>query len=445
MGRSRTKVGAGLPHGDVIVAVCGAIVAITCAASMDSTTEPVVASARPPPAEAAPVARVPAAASRPAPPPTQFQAPSASPAEPAPPPSHVELPHLRSALAALASGTATESVRVAWLGDSHTYADFWPHRLRQALQQKYGAGGPGYVLLGIKPYRHGQVRVKLEGKWRREPSSPSSGAKQLDGIFGLAGQRAVPLSADATASAELFHGKAEQRLRWTLLYRLPAGAALSVQVGTSASKRLTSGSAASGSPILRHTLESDATQRFTVRGAGGAPEVYGVVIETVTPGVVVDSLGVNGARAGTALVWDAPSFGAELSARRPALVVLAYGTNEAASALTGARVTQQLQALVKRVRDAVPGADCVLIGPTDMAEEGGGSRPRVAEIDAAVAAGARNASCGFVSAYGLMGGEGAFSRWQAESPALASTDRVHLTAKGYDKLGDLVLERLALP
>ncbi|MCA9600528.1 MAG: hypothetical protein KC417_00810, partial [Myxococcales bacterium] len=51
-------------------------------------------------------------------------------------------------------------------------------------------------------------------------------------------------------------------------------------------------------------------------------------MEGEEPGVVVDALGVNGARAKNQLWWDDASFRAELAKRDPALVALAYGTNE---------------------------------------------------------------------------------------------------------------------
>ncbi len=331
------------------------------------------------------------------------------------------------------------------MGDSHTFADFWPHAVRRQLQKKYGAGGPGYLLLGVKPYRNDLARIRVEGKWRREPRSPSKGAKQLDGIFGLAGQRSVPVSADAAASVELLKGKLRGRVGWTLHYRLPGNAALKVELSDGSKARLTRGSPAAGSPILRHRLESDASAKLTVRAASGLPELFGVVVESVQPGVVVDNLGINGARAGTPLVWDETSHVAEIAARKPSLVIMAYGTNEAASALSADRVVGHFRKLTARVKRAAPHADCLFIGPTDMADDAGGSRPRVLEIDAAVERAAAEAGCGFISAFRAMGGEGSFAAWMKETPPLGSPDRIHLTPKGYARLGDEVFRRLALP
>ncbi|HMR04987.1 MAG TPA: GDSL-type esterase/lipase family protein [Polyangiaceae bacterium] len=433
---------------DMVVAALGALVAVTCAAGMrpSQRSEEVV----PPPqvvpnpeaAQAQEPAKIEASSS-----PGAVAASASASASPSVSagPRRVRLAKLRAALAALASSERKEHVRILWLGDSHTYADFWTHAVRQALQNKYGAAGPGYLLLGVKPYRNDLAQVRVEGKWRREPASPSSGAKQADGVFGLAGQRSVPISADAKATVQLSGKSVSGRVRWTLHYRLPGTASIEVQLDGSPKSRLSSGKSVPGSSILRQTFESDAGAKLSVRAASGSPEFFGVAVESVTPGVVLDNLGINGARAGTPLAWDEQSHIAELAARAPALVVLAYGTNEAASALSAERVVGHFTRLMARVRQAAPDADCVFVGPTDMADENGGSRPRVVEIDAAVARAAQETGCGFVSAFEAMGGEGSFARWMQESPPLGSPDRIHLTPKGYATLGKAVLQRLGLP
>jgi lysophospholipase L1-like esterase len=427
---------------DLVVAGFGALVAVTCAAGMRPKAAGVPDAAPehvPAPVSAASVVEpTHATASPPA------SGPSAAPERPTQP-KRVRLPRLAAALSALSAKERELPVRILWLGDSHTYADFWPHAVRQTLQRKYGAGGPGYVLLGVKPYRNDLARVRVEGKWRREPVSPSSGAKQADGIFGLAGQRSVPISADARTSVELLGKSVTDRVRWTLHYRLVGSASLEVELEGSPKTRLSTGKSVPGSPILRQSFESEASARLSVRAASGSPELYGVVIERVAPGVVIDNLGINGARAGTPLAWDEPSHIAEIAARAPTLVVLAYGTNEAASALSSDRVVGHFKKLHARVRQAAPDADCLFIGPADMADENGGSRPRVAEIDGAVARAAADTGCGFVSVFEAMGGEGGFARWMRASPPLGSPDRIHLTPQGYAELGKAVLARLSLP
>ena len=53
------------------------------------------------------------------------------------------------------------------------------------------------------------------------------------------------------------------------------------------------------------------------------------------PGVTWESIGINGAEAPLILKWDQSLFSQYLKDNSPALIVLAYGTNEAASSCMG--------------------------------------------------------------------------------------------------------------
>src|SRR5262249_6028836 len=65
-----------------------------------------------------------------------------------------ELARFYAALRSLEKHTRAEHVRVVWLGDSHGAADYWSGALRTALQKRFGNGGPGFVHIGYRGYRH---------------------------------------------------------------------------------------------------------------------------------------------------------------------------------------------------------------------------------------------------------------------------------------------------
>ena len=346
------------------------------------------------------------------------------------------LPKFFAALAQLSAGKR-ERVRVLWLGDSHTAADFLPHAVRRPLQSRFGNGGPGFVSIGLDKYRHGALLVKSEGKWRREPQSPASGSRQKDGVFGLSGIRAVPESLDAKTKIELLSGAVAGPARWEIVFRASGDARAVARLHSGEEHRLDAGPG-----IRRVRFDSPPRATVTVRSVRGAPEFFGAFVESKSGGVVVDTLGINGARVSTALAWDASAFGEELRARAPELVVFAYGTNEAASKLRADRYVTQLETLVRRVRDARPGVDCLILGPPDMADSDGASVPRVPELDAAAKRAAESAGCAHFSLFEAMGGDGSMARWVAETPALAAPDRVHLTPHGYEKLGGALAQAI---
>ncbi|HEX2673294.1 MAG TPA: hypothetical protein VHM25_20575, partial [Polyangiaceae bacterium] len=130
------------------------------------------------------------------------------------------MPRFFRDLAGLEAGTRREMVRIFWLGDSHTAADYLTGALRARLEKRFGVGGPGFVRVGLKPYRHTQVRWACDGPWKIEPVPPPRRTLFDDGVFGLGGMRALPDGAPAQAAFELSPGSARGRLHWQLSFSL---------------------------------------------------------------------------------------------------------------------------------------------------------------------------------------------------------------------------------
>jgi lysophospholipase L1-like esterase len=169
---------------------------------------------------------------------------------------------------------------------------------------------------------------------------------------------------------------------------------------------------------------------------GGQAQLCGVTIETdpaAHPGVVLDTLGINGARLTTPLAWDEAAWVAELGRRPPALVILEYGTNECGDTVVDpARYLANLRALVGRVRKASPACDCAVLAPTDRAD----TPDRTPQVRDALRDAAQATGCMFWDTYTVMGGKGAIAAWREETPPRAAPDGVHLLARGYRELGE---------
>jgi lysophospholipase L1-like esterase len=350
------------------------------------------------------------------------------------------LAHFYDALSGLAARSRGQNVRVVWLGDSHTQADGWTHALRVSLQERFGKGGPGFVHLGWteKKYRHRAATVRVHGSFRIEPSTLVSARKYDDGILGLGGVRMKPVEGSPRAVVSVDAGQLPGKGRWDVAFRMrDAGDALSLSMAGGRSVTVTGRDADAGRPeAIRHVeLESAGPGgSLEVAVAAGAPELMGVVVESAEPGVVVDTLGLNGARYLSALAYDETSWVSELSRRSPDLVIMAYGSNESSDPkIDPARHGALVDKLVARVRAAAPGADCLVFGPIDR----GGRRyeQAVEVLNEGQREAARRLGCAFWSGQTAMGGKGSMLRWEAESPALAQADLLHLTMKGYERLG----------
>jgi lysophospholipase L1-like esterase len=129
-----------------------------------------------------------------------------------------------------------------------------------------------------------------------------------------------------------------------------------------------------------------------------------------------------------------------LQRRAPELVLLAYGTNETTDRGQPIELyAEELAQVLTRVRHALPNASCVLVGPGDFPkeEEDGDyrTRPRLLEIIRVQRRLAPKFGCGFWDAYAFMGGEGSMAEWVRANPRLGAADHIHLTARGYVRMG----------
>ncbi len=367
------------------------------------------------------------------------------PPEPAPPTptGPPELARFHAALKELEAGTRKTHVRVAWLGDSHGQADFWSGALRDALQKRFGKAGPGFVHIGWKNYRHDGVRISVENKWKVKPKAPAAPSKSEDGVFGLGGILTSSFAGVGRAYVNVSDEQLEGKLTWDLCYRLESKEEQFQVTLDSGVKKLVS--VGKNEPVnqIQHLLFNTAGRdRITVSPTRGTPEFCGVVIErdpAERTGVVVDTLGINGARLSTPLGWNEAAFGAELVRRNPSLVILEYGTNESGDAqVDPAKYTKRVGQLMERIRKFVPEIDCLVLAPTDRTE----TRERTPRVRDAIQQGALEAKCSFWDTYAIMGGAGSIRAWSQEANPRASKDGVHLTQRGYRELGEALAKHV---
>ena len=134
----------------------------------------------------------------------------------------------------------------------------------------------------------------------------------------------------------------------------------------------------------------------------GSPELCGVVIETDSqkqPGVVLDTIGINGARYATALAWNEAAWGAEFARRNPELVILEYGTNELSDGGTQPSVfTKHLDKLVARLRGYRADVSCLVLAPTDRLDREEIEPALVSALEAE----AKSLGCGFWNTFDAM-------------------------------------------
>ena len=332
--------------------------------------------------------------------------------------------------------------RMAVWGASHVAGEYFTGELRRILQDRWGDGGHG-MLLPAPPwtgYRRSDINLCATGTWVTDFASRVGG--RGDGLLAPTGARVEATSHDSAAWVQTTttnpHGRAASRLG-VLALAQPSGGTLEVRVDDVGPVRLETASGTSR-PVPLRGLEvrvPDGPHRLELRPAGDGPvSILGVVVERES-GFVLDAMGVTGRTAASWLAWDETLMAETLAWRRPGLVVLAYGTNEANDAtMTASRYRTILASVLAKMRRVLPEAACVLVGPSDRGKKLRSNRQviwaptaMIAKVQAEVAPGF---DCMTWDLQAATGGPGSMFRWR--EGGLAAADLIHFSAAGYQEL-----------
>lgn len=334
-----------------------------------------------------------------------------------------------------------EQARLVFYGASHVAADFWSNDIRQRLQTRFGDAGHGFLMpvRAWRSYRHlGGVRVESS---RRGWDSLRIRASSRDiGPLGVAGM-AVEGSAP-TAWGRIDTGDNHAGLFRVLYLEQPDGGTFDVLIdGRRVARVATAGTEMRGGTHVVHA--PDGPHQLEVRLRGDGPvRLFGVSLERESPGVIVDTMGLNGARASAQLLWTEDIHQAYLRTLDPSLVVLAYGTNEAGDTDQPIeRYERRLRRVVARVRGTVPNASCLLVGPSDRpirTQDEPVDRPRTHQIIDVQRRVSRDFGCAFFDLVAFGGGPLSMVHWAAHDPPFAQRDLVHYTVRGYHRLGQVL-------
>lgn len=349
------------------------------------------------------------------------------------------------ALAATEAGTRDRPVHILQIGDSHTAGDRITGKLRVDLQRRFGRAGrgampPGVPYDGYAPY---QVTVAQRG-WLMEtaPLLPPNGSTMQR--MGAAGVRAVGLrdgvmgfEPEPGSEVTAFGVCGRSSVDRSSVIVEAGGVGREIDLGDGITE------------VCRTlTFPAPATSvRVTMAGESGVLD--SVWLGGAARGVTVSNLGRVGATLRDLAVRDEDIVSAELTAWRPDLIVIAFGTNEGFDdGLEGAAYETLLRGQIARMKRLAPGASLMLLGAPD-AERGGvtggcsadGLRappPKLAVVRDVQRRVAADLGVAFWDWHGRMGGDCSADRLALRAEPLMRGDRVHFTSAGADWIGGIL-------
>lgn len=335
--------------------------------------------------------------------------------------------------------------RIAHFGDSIIVSDYVSGTLRRKLQTTFGDSGHGFVLVANAwpAYFHNDVSRYATAGFK---VSRIVGPYAADGFYGLGGVSfSTPpnvLSRIGTAESGDFGRNVS---RFTLYYlEQPGGGTLELSLdGEPPSLLSTAGSVVASKT---HTVTArDGPHTLTLQTKRGMSRLFGVVLERDEPGVVLDALGVQGARIRFMDKQDDQHWADQLKLRSPNLLVYQFGANESADGFLYPMVDyhRTMREVLAQGKRALPRASCLVIGTMDRAAKVGDeivSLRVMPDLLAFQKQAALDEGCAFFDTWTAMGGHRSMPRWVKKG--LGQADMTHPTGVGAEIIGTWIYRAL---
>lgn len=335
--------------------------------------------------------------------------------------------------------------RIAHFGDSIIVSDYVSATLRRKLQTAFGDAGHGFVLIANAwpAYFHDGVSRYATAGFN---VSRIVGPYAADGFYGLGGVSfSTPphvLSRVGTAES----GDYGRRVASFALYYLeqPGGGTLELSLDGGPPTELSTAGSVVKSRV--HTLRvPDGPHQLSLQTKRGTSRLFGVVLEREGPGVVLDALGVQGARIRFMDKQDDQHWAEQLQLRAPDLLIYQFGANESSDGFLYAMTDyyRTMRAVLEQGKRALPDSSCLVVGTMDRAAKVGDeivSLRVMPELLANQKQAALAAGCAFFDTWSAMGGARSMPRWVRKG--LGQADLTHPTAVGAEIIGTWIYRAL---
>jgi hypothetical protein len=335
--------------------------------------------------------------------------------------------------------------RITHFGDSVVASDYVSGTLRRRFQERFGDAGHGFTLIANAwpAYFHNDIERYATAGWK---VSRVVGPLAEDGLYGLG---CVSFRAEKNVLARFSTPKkgefGRQVSRFSVYYLAsPGGGAFQISVDGAPHTMVDTHAEATTSKVQLVQVP-DGPHEFEVYTKRGASRLFGVTLERDGPGVVLDAIGIQGARIRFLDKQDDAHWAEQLALRSPQLLIYEFGANESADGLMYPmpEYHRTMKEVLAQGRRALPNSSCLVIGAMDRATKTGSELTSLSIISHLIEEqrkAALEVGCAFFDTYRAMGGNGSMPKWVRRG--LGQADLTHPSAEGSDLIGTWIFRAL---
>jgi len=331
-------------------------------------------------------------------------------------------------------------VTIVHIGDSHIQPDFLSSVIRNRLQHFFGNAGRGLVF----PYQVAKSNAPLD---INSSSNISWNYNRLAhpeipiecGIAGHTIQSDRPLARINFSLRDNFNGSQYFK---KIKFFVDDDSASSWQFETATNMMpVMLGNKVTDSTVYKAIILEKPVSSFslTSHSAGNLQSFYGAILENNEPGVLLHTIGVNGAR------YDhynnQPLFWQQLPALVADLVIVSLGTNEAQGGSFNAEAfLTQVKLFIEKIKIAFPGAALLISTPQDS-YKGKRSNEIMRSLNFTLSGYCQQNNIALWDLYKVTNGYGSARNWLKKG--WMNKDKVHFTSDAYTLQGKLLFNALA--
>lgn len=328
----------------------------------------------------------------------------------------------------------SRSLHIAHFGDSQIEGDLLTANLREAVQQKFGGSGVGWMPMTsiVAGYRN-TIGHQFNEAWEVPDIQNNSSSYAV----GPTGQVFI---AKPGANASFTASKYPFKQAWLFAHPASSGS-----IGYSSGGQKSSISWPNGNKYYT-TLSELKGRQLSIQCDAGTPAIYGINFEN-GKGCYVDNFAYRGSSGSGLSQLPAPLFASIEEVINYRLIILEFGLNIHGVGVSDYRNYEKtFDKTIKHLKMCFPHSAILVVGISDKGRKIKGewkSDITVKDLEKVQRNVAQNNGCAFFSLYDAMGGEGSIVGWVQDSvPKLANNDYTHLSRDGTKLAGQMIYDYL---